>query len=156
MMLYNLHNNFFLCSISNLLLCENTAHYIKSYFECVWLHPGVDLTTRELILGHISYNVVPPRWKRPFAASTLFLEMALYEHCRYSVQPCKPITGPKDSLELAGDTIIDPPPCVTVGNCGHLLASSTHKPVQMLEGVWKMTYQTILRFPFGCRFWVRL
>lgn len=85
-------------------------------------------------------------------ACTLFLELALREHCRYTEQPCKPITGPKDPLELSGDTIIDLPPCVTVGNCGHLLASSTHKPDQMLGSVWKMTYQTILRFPFGCRF----
>lgn len=74
-------------------------------------------------------------------------------HSCYTVQPCKAITGPKDSLELAGRTIIDPPPCVTVGNFGHLLVSSTHKPVQMLESVWKMTYQTILCFPFGSRLW---
>lgn len=73
-----------------------------------------------------------PKMRMLFTACTLFLEMALCEHCRYTIQPCKPITGPKDSLELAGDTIIDPLLCVTVGNCGHFLASSTHKPVQML------------------------
>lgn len=85
-----------------------------------------------------------------FSACTLFHEMALYDYCRYTVQPCKPITGPKDS-HVGWQYHYRSPSCVTVGNCDHLLVSSTHKPVQMLESVWKMTYQTILCFPFWSR-----
>lgn len=151
MALYDLHNQFFYTVFQ--ICTVKTPRYIKSYFkqlECVF-----DCTL-ELIkplmnfYGGIFHGTTKMRML--FTACTLFLEMALREHCRYTEQPCKPITGPKDSLELAGDPITDPPPCVTVGNCGNFLASSTHKPVQMLDSVWKMTYQTILHFPFGCRF----
>lgn len=99
-------------------------------------------------------DIFPGIWDHQDGNGVCSLHIVLWDdHSCYTVQPCKAITGPKDSHELAGNTIIDPPPCVTVGNFGHLLVSFAHKPVQMLESVWKMTYQTILCFPFGSRLW---
>ncbi len=151
MALYNLHNQFIIQYFKSFALWKHHVilnHILNSLnvFDCILelIKPLVNLY-RGIFHGTTKMRML-------FTACTLFLEMALREHCRYTEQPCKPITGPKDSLELAGDPITDPPPCVTVGNYGNLLASATHKPVQMLESVWKMTYQTILRFPFGCRF----
>ncbi len=119
MALYNLHNKFIIQYFKSFALWKHHVilnHILNSLnvFDCILelIKPLVNLY-RGIFHGTTKMRML-------FTAWTLFLEMALREHCRYTEQPCKPITGPKDSLELAGDPITDPPPCVTVGNYGNL------------------------------------